>query len=122
MGREVEGPVTKNEFYQYYRNISSFIKSDDYYALMLQQTWNLDSGDVVLSNSNSNNSRNFVNKIRAVTTSKGPTKSRLSSVELEDLAKRRKTHCFKFNHAMIMLKQEYCTKACNSGLILLAWR
>lgn len=43
--RENEAPdhiVTKEEFDEYYNNISASIDDDEYFALMMNNAWNLD--------------------------------------------------------------------------------
>ena len=36
-----DGRVTLNEFIEYYKNISCSIDNDDYFALMMNNSWNL---------------------------------------------------------------------------------
>lgn len=40
-GESSDGKVTLDEFVEYYRNISSSIDNDDYFALMMNNSWNL---------------------------------------------------------------------------------
>ena len=40
-GTENDGSVTLDEFVEYYKNISSSIDNDDYFALMMNNSWNL---------------------------------------------------------------------------------
>lgn len=39
--RQPDGRVTLDEFTEYYKNISSSIDNDDYFALMMNNSWNL---------------------------------------------------------------------------------
>ena len=41
-----DGSITKEEWLEYYNNISMSIDSDDYFALMMNNTWNLDGSKV----------------------------------------------------------------------------
>jgi Ca2+-binding EF-hand superfamily protein len=41
VGGQVEGRVTKEEFLNYYANISSAISSDDYFEMLIRNCWNL---------------------------------------------------------------------------------
>jgi len=38
--------VTKDEFEEYYNNVSASIDRDDYFALMMNNAWNLDGSKV----------------------------------------------------------------------------
>lgn len=40
-GTENDGSVTMDEFVEYYKNISSSIDNDDYFSLMMNNSWNL---------------------------------------------------------------------------------
>ena len=40
-GGQADGSVTLQEFVEYYKNISSSIDDDDYFALMMNNSWNL---------------------------------------------------------------------------------
>jgi len=40
-GTETDGRVSLEEFVEYYKNISSSIDDDDYFALMMNNSWNL---------------------------------------------------------------------------------
>ena len=40
-GESADGKVTLDEFVEYYKNISSSIDNDDYFALMMNNSWNL---------------------------------------------------------------------------------
>ena len=42
-GKYRDGKVTKEEFIEYYQNISSSIDNDDYFDVMMTNTWNLDN-------------------------------------------------------------------------------
>lgn len=39
--RQSDGKVTLEEFTEYYKNISCSIDNDDYFALMMNNSWNL---------------------------------------------------------------------------------
>ncbi len=40
-GTETDGRVTEEEFIEYYKNISVSIDNDDYFYLMMNNSWNL---------------------------------------------------------------------------------
>lgn len=40
-GQEADGKITIEEFVEYYRNISCSIDNDDYFALMMNNSWNI---------------------------------------------------------------------------------
>ena len=40
-GTERDGRVSLDEFIEYYKNISVSIDNDDYFALMMNNSWNL---------------------------------------------------------------------------------
>ena len=40
-GGQTDGRVTLEEFIEYYNNISSSIDNDDYFALMINNSWNV---------------------------------------------------------------------------------
>jgi hypothetical protein len=40
-GAQADGSVTLEEFIEYYKNISVSIDNDDYFALMMNNSWNL---------------------------------------------------------------------------------
>lgn len=43
MSKKGDGKVTLNEFMDYYSNISASIDDDDYFILMMTNSWNLDN-------------------------------------------------------------------------------
>ncbi len=43
-GTQADGQVTLEEFTEYYTNISASIDNDEYFALMMNNSWNL-TGD-----------------------------------------------------------------------------
>ena len=43
-GEQADGKITLNEFIEYYTNISASLDNDEYFALMMNSSWNL-SGD-----------------------------------------------------------------------------
>ena len=43
-GEQADGRITPDEFIEYYTNISASIDNDEYFALMMNNSWNL-SGD-----------------------------------------------------------------------------
>lgn len=43
-GERADGRITLDEFIEYYTNISASIDNDEYFALMMNSSWNL-SGD-----------------------------------------------------------------------------
>ncbi len=43
-GSQADGKVTLDEFIEYYTNVSASIDGDDYFALMMNNSWNL-TGD-----------------------------------------------------------------------------
>ena len=40
-GAQADGRVTLEEFTEYYKNVSSSIDNDDYFALMMNNSWNI---------------------------------------------------------------------------------
>ena len=44
VGGEKEGKVTKNEFINYYKNVSVAIEADDYFELMMRNVWGISGG------------------------------------------------------------------------------
>jgi len=44
VGGEKDGKVTKNEFCNYYKNISASIDRDDYFELMIRNAWHISGG------------------------------------------------------------------------------
>ena len=51
VGGEVDGKVTREEFVNYYTNISSSIESDDYFELMIRNAWHIAGGEGAAANS-----------------------------------------------------------------------
>jgi hypothetical protein len=51
VGGEVDGKVTRDEFVNYYTNISSSIESDDYFELMIRNAWHIAGGEGAAANS-----------------------------------------------------------------------
>jgi Ca2+-binding EF-hand superfamily protein len=45
VGGEKDGMVTKNEFANYYKNISASIDRDDYFELMIRNAWHISGGE-----------------------------------------------------------------------------
>ena len=45
VGGEKDGKVTRNEFENYYKNVSSSIDSDDYFELMIRNAWHISGGE-----------------------------------------------------------------------------
>ena len=43
-GRERDGVVTREEFYEYYRNVGGAIDSDKYFELMVRNAWHISGG------------------------------------------------------------------------------
>ena len=43
-GTKADGQVTLEEFIEYYTNVSASIDNDEYFSLMMNNSWNL-SGD-----------------------------------------------------------------------------
>merc|ERR1719326_299517 len=41
VGGEKDGKVTRNEFMNYYANVSSSIDDDDYFELMIRNAWHI---------------------------------------------------------------------------------
>lgn len=44
VGGEKDGKVTRNEFENYYRNVSASIDDDDYFELMIRNAWHISGG------------------------------------------------------------------------------
>jgi Ca2+-binding EF-hand superfamily protein len=63
VGGEKDGKVTKNEFHNYYKNVSMSIDRDDYFELMMRNAWHISGGEGWSANS--------ANKRVLVTDSKG---------------------------------------------------
>jgi len=72
VGGDIDGRVTVTEFTNYYENVSASIDRDDYFELMMRNTWHLSGG--------SSWSKNSTNKRVLVKDSKGNEKV----VEIED--------------------------------------
>ena len=51
VGGEKDGKVTKNEFLNYYKNISASIDRDDYFELMIRNSWHISGGQGWSANS-----------------------------------------------------------------------
>lgn len=51
VGGEKDGKVTRNEFENYYKNISSSIDNDDYFELMMRNAWHISGGEGWAANS-----------------------------------------------------------------------
>jgi hypothetical protein len=51
VGGEVDGKVTKQEFENYYANISASIDNDDYFELMIRNVWHISGGQGQSANS-----------------------------------------------------------------------
>ena len=51
VGGEVDGKVTRDEFVNYYTNISASIDNDDYFELMIRNAWHIAGGDGAAANS-----------------------------------------------------------------------
>ena len=51
VGGEVDGKVTKQEFENYYSNISASIDNDDYFELMIRNVWHISGGQGQAANS-----------------------------------------------------------------------
>ena len=45
VGGEKDGKVTRNEFENYYKNISASIDNDDYFELMMRNAWHISGGE-----------------------------------------------------------------------------
>merc|ERR1719473_2507686 len=48
---EKDGVVTKDEFLEYYKNISASIDDDDYFELMIRNAWHISGGEGWCANS-----------------------------------------------------------------------
>ena len=51
VGGEKDGKVTKNEWMNYYSNVSSSIDDDDYFELMIRNAWHISGGEGWCANS-----------------------------------------------------------------------
>lgn len=49
--KERDGVITKQEFEEYYKNLSASIDSDDYFELMMRNAWHISGGEGVCANS-----------------------------------------------------------------------
>ena len=45
VGGEVDGKVTRQEFINYYANVSSSIDNDEYFELMIRNAWHISGGE-----------------------------------------------------------------------------
>lgn len=43
-GEQADGRITQDEFIEYYTNVSASLDTDEYFAIMMNNAWNL-SGD-----------------------------------------------------------------------------
>merc|ERR1711933_81489 len=50
---EKDGVVTKEEFLEYYKNVSASIDSDDYFELMIRNAWHIPGGEGWCANASS---------------------------------------------------------------------
>jgi hypothetical protein len=57
-GEQADGRITLDEFIEYYTNISASLDNDEYFALMMNSSWNL-SGD---ANSYKKHDKGWVNQ------------------------------------------------------------
>lgn len=57
-GQQADGKITLDEFIEYYTNISASLDNDEYFALMMNSSWNL-SGD---ANSYKKHDKGWVNQ------------------------------------------------------------
>jgi hypothetical protein len=51
VGGEIDGKVTRQEFENYYHNISASIDNDDYFELMIRNAWHISGGEGWAANS-----------------------------------------------------------------------
>ena len=51
VGGEVDGKVTRDEFTNYYANLSASIDNDDYFELMIRNAWHISGGEGQAANS-----------------------------------------------------------------------
>ena len=51
VGGEVDGKVTRDEFTNYYANVSASIDNDDYFELMIRNAWHISGGEGAAANS-----------------------------------------------------------------------
>lgn len=51
VGGEVDGKVTRDEFVNYYTNISASIDNEDYFELMIRNAWHIEGGEGQAANS-----------------------------------------------------------------------
>ena len=51
VGGEVDGKVTRQEFTNYYHNLSASIDNDDYFELMIRNAWHISGGEGWAANS-----------------------------------------------------------------------
>ena len=50
VGGEVDGKVTRQEFINYYSNISASIDNEDYFELMIRNAWHISGGEGAAAN------------------------------------------------------------------------
>ena len=51
VGGEKDGKVTRNEFENYYKNVSASVDNDDYFELMMRNAWHISGGEGWCANS-----------------------------------------------------------------------
>lgn len=51
VGGEIDGKVTKEEFINYYKNISASIDNEEYFELMIRNAWHISGGEGAAANS-----------------------------------------------------------------------
>lgn len=50
VGPEHDGMITKQEFVEYYKNVSASVDDDDYFELMIRNAWHIPGGEGVCAN------------------------------------------------------------------------